>query len=138
MDQRTIYVTEFDSKRLRDLIEEAKEIDRRGNQYLDSLEAELERSIIVAPADIPANVVTMNSRVKLRDLETQEEMVYTLVFPGEANLAHARISVLAPIGTAMLGYRVGDTFAWTVPDGIRKLQVVDVLYQPEAAGHYHL
>jgi regulator of nucleoside diphosphate kinase len=138
MDQRTIYVTEFDSKRLRDLIEEAKEIDRRGNQYLDSLEAELERSIIVAPADIPANVVTMNSRVKLRDLETQEEMVYTLVFPGEANLAHARISVLVPIGTAMLGYRVGDTFAWTVPDGIRKLQVVDVLYQPEAAGHYHL
>jgi regulator of nucleoside diphosphate kinase len=138
MDQRTIYVTEFDSTRLHDLIADAKEIDRRGNQYLDSLEAELSRSVIVVPADIPANVVTMNSRVKLRDLETQEEMILTLVFPGDADLAQGKISVLAPIGTAMLGYRVGDTFSWTVPDGVRKLQVVDVLYQPEAAGDYHL
>jgi len=138
MEQRTIYVTEHDMKRLRDLIDKAKELDRRGNQYLESLEAELSRSVLVAPADIPPNVVTMNSRVRLLDLDTQEEMVYTLVFPSEADLAESRISVLAPIGTAMLGYRVGDTFAWKVPDGTRRLQVVEVLYQPEASGDYHL
>ena len=138
MEQRTIYVTEHDMKRLRDLIDKAKELDRRGNQYLESLEGELSRGVLVAPADIPPNVVTMNSRVRLLDLDTQEEMVYTLVFPSEADLAESRISVLAPIGTAMLGYRVGDTFAWKVPDGTRRLQVVEVLYQPEASGDYHL
>jgi regulator of nucleoside diphosphate kinase len=76
--------------------------------------------------------------VRLIDLDTQEEMVYTLVFPPKADIAHNKISVLAPIGTAMLGYRVGDTFNWPVPDGVRRLQVAQVLYQPEAAGDYHL
>lgn len=80
----------------------------------------------------------MNSTVHLVDLDTQEEMVYTLVFPDQADLALEKISVLAPIGTAMLGYGVGDTFAWQVPDGVRRLLIKDVLYQPEAAGDYHL
>jgi len=80
----------------------------------------------------------MNSRVHLVDLDTQEEMVYTLVFPQDAEISQSKISVLAPIGTAMLGYRVGDTFTWQVPDGVRRLQVKKVLYQPEASGDYHL
>jgi len=138
MEARTIYITEFDMKRLRALIEDAKRLDRRGNEYLESLEAELSRGKLVAPADVPPDVVTMNSRVYLVDLDTGEEMVYTLVFPNEANLAQSKISVLAPIGTAMLGYRVGDTFTWRVPDGTRRLQVKQVLYQPEAAGNYDL
>jgi regulator of nucleoside diphosphate kinase len=138
MEERTIYITEYDMTRLRKLIVEAKQLDRRGNEYLDSLEAELSRAVLVAPTAVPANVVTMNSKVRLIDLETQEEMVYTLVFPNEADLTQGKISVLAPIGTAMLGYRVGDTFAWKVPDGIARLQVKEVLYQPEASGDFHL
>ena len=138
MDERTIYITDYDMTRLQELIVEAKQLDRRGNEYLESLETELSRAVLVAPAAIPANAVTMNSKVRLIDLDTQEEMVYTLVFPNEADLAQGKISVLAPIGTAMLGYRVGDTFAWQVPEGIRKFQVLEVLYQPEAAGDYHL
>ncbi len=138
MEERTIYITEFDMKRLRELIVEAKRLDRRGSEYLESLEGELSRGILVAPQDVPPDVVTMNSRVNLVDLDTGEEMVCTLVFPNEADVAQSKISVLAPIGTAMLGYRVGDTFEWKVPDGIRKLQVKGVLYQPEAAGDYHL
>ncbi len=102
MEERTIYITEYDMTRLRKLIAEAKQLDRRGNEYLDSLEAELSRAVLVAPTAIPANVVTMNSKVRLVDLETQEEMIYTLVFPNEADLAQGKISVLAPIGTAML------------------------------------
>ncbi len=137
MEQRTIYITEYDMKRLRELIVEAKRLDRH-NEYLESLEGELSRGILVAPTDVPPDVVTMNSRVNLVDLDTGEEMVWTLVFPNEADVAQSKISVLAPIGTAMLGYRVGDTFEWKVPDGIRKLQVKGVLYQPEAAGDYHL
>jgi regulator of nucleoside diphosphate kinase len=138
MEERTIYITEFDMKRLRELIVEAKRLDRRGNEYLESLEGELSRGILVAPTDVPPDVVTMNSRVNLVDLDTGEEMVCTLVFPNEADVAQSKISVLAPIGTAMLGYRVGDTFEWKVPDGIRRLQIKGVLYQPEAAGDYHL
>lgn len=138
MEERTIYITEYDLKRLRELIMEAKRIDRRGNEYLDSLEAELSRGKVVASTEVPQDVVTMNSRVHLVDLDTQEEMVYTLVFPQDAELSQSKISVLAPIGTAMLGYRVGDTFTWQVPDGVRRLQVKEVLYQPEASGDYHL
>ena len=138
MEARTIYITEFDMQRLRALIGGAKRLDPRGNQYLESLESELSRGILVAPTEVPPDVVTMNSRVRLVDLDTNEEMVYTLVFPDDADMAKSKISVLAPIGTAMLGYRVGDTFEWQVPDGARRLQVKKVLYQPEAAGDYDL
>ena len=72
------------------------------------------------------------------DQDTHEEMVYTLVFPQAADVTQSKISVLAPIGTAMLGYRSGDTFMWQVPDGVRRLQVKQVLYQPEASGDFHL
>ena len=138
MEERTIYISEYDLKRLREFITEAKQVERRGNEYLDSLDVELSRGKVVAPKEVPPDVVTMNSRVRLVDLDTHEEMVYTLVFPQQADITQSRISVLAPIGTAMLGYRVGDTFAWQVPDGVRRLQVKQVLYQPEASGDYHL
>ena len=138
MEERIIYITEYDLKRLRELIKEAKRVDRRGNEYLESLDAELSGGKVVAPTGVPPDVVTMNSQVRLIDLDTHEEMVYTLVFPQEADITQSKISVLAPIGTAMLGYRVGGTFTWKVPDGVRRLQVKEVLYQPEASGDYHL
>ena len=138
MQNRTIYVTEYDLKRLRELIAEAKRLEPRGNEYLDSLDAELSRGTVVAPTEVPPDVVTMNSTVHLVDLDTHEEMVYTLVFPQAADVTQSKISVLAPIGTAVLGYRAGDTFTWQVPDGARRLQVKQVLYQPEASGDYHL
>ena len=138
MEARTIYITQFDMQRLRALIGDAKRLAPRGNEYLEGLESELSRGILVAPTDVPPDVVTMNSRVSLVDLDTNEEMVYTLVFPNDADIAKSKISVLAPIGTAMLGYRVGDTFEWHVPDGTRRLRVKKVLYQPEAAGNYDL
>ncbi|MCC7352667.1 MAG: nucleoside diphosphate kinase regulator [Anaerolineae bacterium] len=138
MQERTIYITEYDRKRLLELINGAKLLDGRPNEYMQSLEAELSRGQVVAPADVPADVITMNSRVRLIDLDTGDEIVCTLVFPNEADMAQSKISVLAPIGTGMLGYRVGDTFSWIVPDGARRLEVKEILYQPEAAGDYHL
>lgn len=75
----------------------------------------------------------MNSEVRLKDLDSGDVKVYRLVFPTQARMENG-ISVLAPIGTAILGYRVGDVIEWRVPKGIRRLQVVEVLYQPEAAG----
>ena len=137
--ETTIYITELDRQRLEKLIELAGERSRRANhQYLSRLEEELERAETVAPEEVPADVITMRSKVRLRDLDTGEQMVYTLVFPSEANLDEGKISVLAPVGTAMLGYRVGSQIEWDVPSGRRRLKVEELLYQPEAAGDYNL
>ena len=137
--ETTIYITELDRQRLERLIELAGERSRRANhQYLARLEEELERAETVAPAEVPADVITMRSRVRLRDLDTGEAMVYMLVFPSEANFDEGKISVLAPVGTAMLGYRVGSQIEWEVPSGRRRLKVEELLYQPEAAGDYNL
>jgi regulator of nucleoside diphosphate kinase len=76
----------------------------------------------------------MNSKIHLRDLDSNEDLMYTLVYPAHANVELGRISVLAPIGTAMIGYRVGDEIQWPVPSGTRHLQVKEVVYQPEASG----
>ena len=138
MNGCTIFINEFDMERLRKLLEDAKVLNRHGNEYLENLEKELPRAQVVAPNEVPADIVTMNSTASLRDLDTQEEMTVTLVFPKDADMSQAKVSVLAPIGTAMLGYRIGDTFTWNVPDGERRLQVENILYQPEASGDFHL
>jgi regulator of nucleoside diphosphate kinase len=139
VEQTTIYITELDRQRLERLIALAGERSRRANHlYLARLEDELERAETVAPEEVPSDVITMRSRVRLRDLDTGEEMVYTLVFPSEANFDEGKISVLAPVGTAMLGYRVGSVIEWQVPSGLRRLKVEELLYQPEAAGDYNL
>lgn len=138
MQEKNIYVTENDVKRLQTLLEVAKQSQYYGSDELQKLGAELNRALVVASKDVPRDVITMNSKVRLLDLETKEEMTYTLVFPDEADFAEGKISVLAPIGTAMLGYRAGDTFSWQVPAGIRRIKILTVLYQPEASGDYHL
>ncbi|MGH7233521.1 MAG: nucleoside diphosphate kinase regulator, partial [Nitrospiraceae bacterium] len=107
-------------------------------EYLQTLEEELDRAHVVERTAIPRDVVTMNSRVRVTDLETREERICTLVFPSDANIDENKISILAPIGTAMLGYRSGDTIEWRVPAGVRTLKIGAILYQPEAAGDYHL
>jgi regulator of nucleoside diphosphate kinase len=99
---------------------------------MTGLEAELARAEIVGADEIPADLITMNTRAELLDLETGERMEFTLVLPVDANIEAGKISVLAPLGTAMLGYRVGDEFEWVVPYGLRRLKVTAVRYQPEA------
>ena len=134
-----IYITKPDHERLTKLIEIARERESDANRkYLDSLEEELERAEVVQQNDIPADVITMRSTVRLKDLDTSEEMSYQLTFPTEANFDEGKISVLAPIGTAMIGYRRGDVIEWEVPSGVRRLRVEEVLYQPESKGEYHL
>jgi regulator of nucleoside diphosphate kinase len=73
----------------------------------------------------------MNSRAELLDLETGERMEFTLVCPADANIEEGKISVLAPLGAAMIGYRVGDEFEWSVPYGERRFRVTAVRFQPE-------
>lgn len=132
MDTRQIVITEYDRDRLTALI---RELDRPGTaDDLSALAGELGRAQIVAPEQVPGDVVTMNSAVTLVDVESAEEMEVTLVFPSDADAAAGRISVLAPVGTAIIGFREGDTIEWPVPSGVRTLRIEKVNYQPEAAG----
>jgi regulator of nucleoside diphosphate kinase len=134
MNQPSIFLTTKDVEKLRDLIREAYHTEYRGSDYLKQLAAEIEKASVVQPDQIPADVITLNSTARLIDQDTDEEMVYTLVFPEDADPSQGKISILAPIGTAMLGYKVGDTFEWDTPGGKRIIHVREVLYQPEASG----
>jgi len=133
MDGKHIFDTQSDLGRLRQLIDSSKGSRHRDKPQLDSLQIELERAVVVDSKAIPHDVVTMNSRVRVRDLDTQTEFICQVVFPGDADLKKNRISVLAPIGTA-LRYRAGSTIEWKVPSRVRHLHVLEVEYQPEAAG----
>src|SRR5438445_10840353 len=133
-----IYVTTQDKQRLEDLLMEVEASDPRKHGDLKALTEELHRAVIVDPKDVFSDVITMNSHAEMRDLESGETVAFTLVFPSEANIDEEKISVLAPIGAGMLGYRVGDEFEWTVPGGLRRMKVTKVDYQPEAAGHFDL
>jgi regulator of nucleoside diphosphate kinase len=128
-----IYITNGDFERLRRLIAGRRGANAFDREYLDMLEQELDRAEIVEQSAIPRDVITMNSEVRLKDLDSGEIQVYRLIFPTQSRTGNS-VSVLAPIGTAMLGYRVGDVIEWRVPKGIRRLRVMDVIYQPEAAG----
>ncbi len=136
MSGKAIQITQFDLERLQKLLVDAQATDYRKSEYLEKLQAEINRAQVVQQKDIPSDVVTMNSTVSIEDLDTKEEEVYTLVFPEDANVQEGKISILAPIGTAMLGYEVGDTFEWDVPAGKRRLLIKKILYQPEASGDF--
>jgi regulator of nucleoside diphosphate kinase len=138
MSDKNIHITEVDRQRLIDLIVSAQSGEYRGSIYLEKLRGELDRAQVLPSQEIPGDVITMNSKVVLLDLDSQEEETYTLVYPENANAAEGKISILAPIGTAMLGYQVGDVFEWEVPAGKRRLRIEKLLYQPEAAGDYEL
>ena len=135
---RTLIVTDTDRFRLERLIHAARARGGQRSEYLDALRGELGRARTVKPTDVPPNVITMNSTVRLRDLDTGERETYTLVYPDDADASAGRISVLAPVGTAVIGHRAGDTIEWRVPAGLRRLKVEAVLDQPERAGVYDL
>jgi regulator of nucleoside diphosphate kinase len=127
---RQIIITDTDRKKLSAIIGDGKGPVRE-RAGLKALQSELDRARVLPPMEVPGDVITMYSRAVLRDLDTGEDMEFTLVFPHEADIDEGKISVLAPLGTAMLGYRVGDEFAWEVPGGNRRLKVADVVFQPE-------
>lgn len=138
MTVRKLYITRFDKSRLEELIKVAGDFGGQNRKDLVSLGEELKKAEIVSSKEVPADVVTMNSKVVLRDLGTSEEMTIALVFPRDADIDSGAVSILAPVGTAILGYAKGDIVEWTVPSGVRRIRIENVLYQPEAAGDFHL
>jgi regulator of nucleoside diphosphate kinase len=132
-----VTVTELDYDRLRKLIE--TRLDARDRDAVSALSDELDRTEVVPAESVTGTLVTMNSRVVFRDEETGETREVSLVYPGESDLERGRISVLAPVGSALLGLSVGQTIDWPLPRGqLKRIRVVKVVYQPEAAGDSHL
>jgi regulator of nucleoside diphosphate kinase len=137
--QTTIYVTRTDRERLSNMIELVRDQDDRANlPYVSKLEDELNFAEVVDPGKIPSDVVTMRSKIKLKDLDTDEEKVYSIVFPSEANFDEGKISILAPLATALLGYKRGNIVEVDAPSRRRRLLISEILYQPESAGNYDL
>ena len=125
-----IVLSRFDHERLEKLL-----LTVGPRLDLDALREEIDRADIVEPEQIPENRVTMNSRVRFVDNDSMEGHEITLVFPGNADAEQRRFSVLAPIGSALLGLSIGDAIEWPLPNGrTRRLRVEAITYQPEAAG----
>lgn len=102
------------------------------------LEAELDRADVVEPAQMPPNVVTMNSTVQFEILETRQDFRLTLVYPRDIDGSADRVSIFAPVGSALLGLSVGDELAWPGPGGkTMTVRVTGIVYQPESAGELH-
>ncbi len=133
---RAIHVTQTDMDLLRAVLARSKSGargDDRDRPYLATLAAELDRAVVVAADALPPDVVTMNSRIRLRD--GRRTWTMSLVFPENADPEEGCISVLAPLGAALLGCRVGQHVTFRVPGGAeRSCDILSLLYQPEAAG----
>ena len=131
MDRPNLTVTTHDVRRLEALLQGET---GRGAPMAALLEQELARATLVEPQDVPAGTVTMHSRVVCQEEGSGEQHEIELVYPHEADADLGRISILAPVGTALLGLAVGDAIDWPVPGGrTTRMRVMAVPYQPEAA-----
>lgn len=131
--ENRIFITDQDYHRLMTLVSQAE------GPWAEALEEELGRANVISQKEIPNTIVTMNSKVKFMDESTGSESEVTLVYPRNAKLEEGRISILAPVGIALLGLSVGQSIDWKMPNGAtKKLKVQAVVYQPEAAGQYEL
>ncbi|HLU06819.1 MAG TPA: nucleoside diphosphate kinase regulator [Woeseiaceae bacterium] len=130
-----VVISTRDAERLEALLE-----SMRGKSFPGKaeLEAELDRADVVEPQEIPPTVVTMNSTVKFRVQSSQEEFQLTLVYPKDVDQSGGTISVLAPVGSALLGLTQGDEIEWPKPGGgTIQVRIEEILYQPERAGEFH-
>ena len=130
MRNRQVVVTRRDAARLRALVESYAR-SARDDEHLDELALEIERAVVLEPDTVPPGVVTMHARVGVLDLATAERRDVVLVYPTESDIGANRVSVLAPLGTALLGYREGDEVEWQMPGGLRRLRIESVAQEAE-------
>ncbi len=131
-----IIINRLDYARIKKCINDAKQFKSISNAEAEKLINELDSAKIVEPEEIPSNVVTMNSIVKLSFLNSNKQVQFQIVYPGQANYKENRISIFSPIATALIGYKVADEIEWIVPAGLTNIRIDEIIYQPEAAGDY--
>lgn len=136
MPSATMLITDTDRRRLGTSLEKAAYGRSRHRSEFVALETDLEFASSVMAEEVPGDVVTMNSTVEVRDLDAEATESFTLVYPEDADIGSARMSVLAPLGRALLGRRVGEVIQVAVPAGRRRIRIERLCYQPEQAGHF--
>ena len=135
---KKVTLTKNDYTRIYKSITDAKNSKTINSNEAEKLLSELSKAEIVPSEKIDKDVVTMNSEVKLFFENTQKEQSFKIVYPQDANLKENKISIFSPIATALIGYKIGDEIEWIVPGGMTKIKIVDLIYQPEAAGDFDL
>lgn len=133
MNADKIFVTEKDYLRISNLI------GSKINQDFEDLDIELDRASIISDNEVPYNLVTMNSKVRYIDLKTNKESIVTIVYPKDSNSVEGKVSIFAPLGSALIGLRENQKINWRFPNGKTKsLKILELLYQPEASEDWHL
>ena len=133
-----LIINSLDYARIKKCISDAKLFKSVSSAEAEKLLKELNDAQIVEPEAIPANVVTMNSIVKLSFLNNNKQIQFQIVYPENANIKENKISIFSPIATALIGYKTGDDIEWIVPAGLTKIRIDEIIYQPEAAGDFNL
>ena len=134
MREEPVRLTDVDARRLQGLVDGSRPRDLRDAGSVALLLRHMDDAEVLPANRIDPDVVTMGSEVVVRDLDTHEVVIFRIVFPRSADAAAGKVSVLAPLGMAVLGRRVGDHVDWRTPGGLRRLRVDRVLYQPEREG----
>jgi regulator of nucleoside diphosphate kinase len=135
--EKTMHITVNDYERITKSPEFIA-LQNKSPEIADRLLKELRAARTVPPDRIGKNVVTMNSRVLLRELQSGRQIEITLTYPQDADPKEQKVSVFSPIGVALLGCQEGDITSWRIPSRIGRFKVERVVYQPEAEGHYYL
>ncbi|MBS1491797.1 MAG: nucleoside diphosphate kinase regulator [Bacteroidetes bacterium] len=133
-----LIINRLDYARIKKCISDAKQFKSISKTEADKLIKELDSAEVVEPEEIPSNVVTMNSIVKLSFLNSNKQIQFQIVYPDQANVKENKISIFSPIATALIGYKAKDEIEWIVPAGLTRIRVDAIVYQPEAAGDYNL
>jgi len=127
-----LFLTHSDHERLNALLQAARRDKLEDPIHLNSLAQELEAATIVPAEEVPEDVVTLHTRMKLEFPDSCRTISCQIVLPTELNMSAGRVSVLAPLGTALIGRRVGDDVEYVVRGLPRNVRIAGILYQPEA------
>ncbi len=133
-----LIINKNDFTRIHQSINLAKQSNAIKKAEAEQLLNELKSAKIVEPKDIPRDVVTMNSEVKIHFQNNKQQMKFKLVYPKDANLKENKISIFSSVASALIGYKVGDEIEWLLPTGLTKIVIDEITYQPEAAGDLDL
>ena len=128
----------YDIDRIRGFLELATVGGAERYRSLVGLKQKLASSAILAPEEMPPDVVTMNSRIRVNDITNGSTVLVTLVFPQDADYKQQKVSLLAPLGAALLGRYAGEELSYDAPGGSTKIVIEEIVYQPEAAKEYSL
>lgn len=131
-----IIVNKMDYSKIHKCVDIARRQNTFGLNEAETLLNELHSALIVEPHEVPGDVVTMNSIVRISFLNNNKTVQFQLVYPDAANIKENKISIFSPVATALIGYKQSDEIEWIVPSGLTRIRIDEIVYQPEAAGDF--